>query len=152
MTLTLSCTYPVDDARRVDILHRRADGVSPGSTSLCPNPERSRWGGGPRAHVPHLQPTQKLVDKELNMLIAQGLTLDDVIQVSAHQGGHEVPAGSGVRTESCHPFPNQAPEATTAPAQDTHTSLKSSMDVAGVKTSKSPMTWSGNRGRTTAQL
>lgn len=101
MTLTLahSCTYPMDDARRVDILQRRADRVSPGATSLCPQP-RAVGGGDPRAHMPHLQPTQQLVDKELNMLIAQGLTLDDVIQVGAHQGRHEVPAGSGVRTVS----------------------------------------------------
>lgn len=82
------------------------------------------------------------------MLIAQCLTLDDVIQVGAHQGRHEVPAG--VRTESYHPLSDQAPQTTTAPAQDAHTSLKSSMDVAGVKTSKSPMTWSGNRGKITA--
>lgn len=56
--------------------------------------------------MPHLQPTQQLVDKELNMLIAQCLTFDDVIQVGAHQGRHEVPAGSGVRAESRHPLPD----------------------------------------------
>lgn len=48
LTLAHSFTYPVDDACRVDILQGRADQVSPGSTPLCPNPERSREPQSPR--------------------------------------------------------------------------------------------------------
>ena len=43
----------------------------------------------------HLQSPQDLVDKELHMLVSEGLLLDDVVQVRAHQVCHQISAGGG---------------------------------------------------------
>lgn len=40
----------------------------------------------------HLKPSQDLVNKKLNMIIGQLLTLHNIIQVSTHQMSHQVPA------------------------------------------------------------
>lgn len=45
----------------------------------------------PRYPGTHLQPSKQLVDEELDVLVAQRLALDDVVQVGAHQGGDQVP-------------------------------------------------------------
>lgn len=90
----------------------------------------------------HLQAAQQLVNQELDVLVAQRLALDDVVQVGAHQGGHQVPGRGQVSAES-------PPNALLSPASAaTHTSLKSSMEVAGVNTSSSPMTCMGMGVRT----
>lgn len=46
-----------------------------------------------------LQASENLVDEELDMVIGQLLTLDDVVEVRAHQVGHQVPETPNRRSD-----------------------------------------------------
>lgn len=45
----------------------------------------------------HLKPSQDLVNKELNMIVGQLLTLHNIIQVSSHKMSHQVPTNQNTR-------------------------------------------------------
>lgn len=82
------------------------------------------------------------------MLVAQRLALDDVVQVGAHQGGHQVPGRRDGSARRPRLLPAERTPSPRPASAATHTSLKSSMEVAGVNTSSSPMTCVGTGVRT----